>query len=287
LTNPVPYKIKVQVLYQWIQGISRDKISENNDIGRGSVTNIIEHFKTTTVPDIDLMRETSLQIKKQDIAIFSLAASLRLRRFLEDRGITEDQIESLLEEIDVFCYKQQITPKDFVLKINQASDLARDLQTPIHKLPSIVHQLLNQKGKIEREIAIKKQEYRQVASLHEKYVDVLKEFREKRHLLPKLNDLLQLLDNQNRTLDLTSKENCDLAKENYYLKAILAKDDILPFEFKETNKKLVVIGDNKPFDKKEISDIVYELYHYPSDHIDIIKTMRQWNEQRQQQQSCD
>ena len=67
----------------------------------------------------------------------------------------------------------------------------------------------------------------------------------------------------------------------------MAKDDILPFEFKETNKKLVFIGDNKPFDKKEISDIVYELYHYPSDHIDIIKTMRQWNEQRQQQQSCD
>jgi hypothetical protein len=287
LTNPTPRQIKVQVLYQWIQGFSRDKIAENNDIGRGSVTNIIEHFKTTTVPDIDLLRETSLQIKKQDIAIFSLAASLRLRRFLEDRGITEDRIESLLEEIDVFCYKQQITPKDFILKINQASTLARDLQTPIHKLPSIVHQLLNQKGKLEREIAIKKQEYRHVASLHEKYVDELKKFREKRHLLLKLNDLRQLLDHQNRTLDLISQENCDLAKENYYLKAILAKDDILPFEFKETNKKLAFIGDNKPFDKKEISDIVYELYHYPSDHIDIIKTMRQWNEQRQQQQSCD
>ena len=213
MTNPTPRQIKVQVLYQWIQGFSRDKIAENNDIGRGSVTNIIEHFKTTTVPDIDLLRETSLQIKKQDIAIFSLAASLRLRRFLEDRGITEDRIESLLEEIDVFCYKQQITPKDFILKINQASNLARDLQTPIHKLPSILHQLLNQKGKLEREIAIKKQEYRQVASLHEKYVDELKKFREKRHLLLKLNDLQQLLDHQNRTLDLISKEIVTLQKK--------------------------------------------------------------------------
>ena len=54
------------MLYQWIQGISRDKIAENNDIGRGSVTNIIVYFKTTTstVPDIDLMRETALQLKK-------------------------------------------------------------------------------------------------------------------------------------------------------------------------------------------------------------------------------
>jgi hypothetical protein len=112
LSNPIPRQIKVQVLYQWIQGISRDIIAENNDIGRGTVTNIIEQFKTT-VPDIDLMRETSLQIKKEDIGIFSFAASIRLRRLLEDLEITEDQIENFLEEIDIYCFKQQISPKDF------------------------------------------------------------------------------------------------------------------------------------------------------------------------------
>jgi len=283
LSNPIPHKIKVQVLYQWIQGISRDKIAENNDIGRGTVSNIIEQFKTN-VPDIDLMRQTSLQIKKENIAIFSFAASIRLRRLLEDLEITEDKIESLLEEINIYCFKQEITPKDFVLKINEVSDLAMDLQTPIHKLPSFVNQLSSQKGKLEREMANKKQEYNQMARLHEKYVDELKEFREKRHLLPKLNDLQQLLDNQNKTIALTSKESCDLAKENYHLKAILAKDDILPNEFINANKKLAFFGDNKSLDKKEMGDIVYELYHYPSDHIDIIKTMRQWKKQQQQQQ---
>jgi predicted transcriptional regulator len=140
LSNPIPHKIKVQVLYQWIQGISRDKIAENNDIGRGTVSNIIEQFKTN-VPDIDLMRQTVLQIKKENIAIFSFAASIRLRRLLEDLEITEDKIESLLEEINIYCFKQEITPKDFVLKINEVSDLAMDLQTPIHKLPSFVNQL--------------------------------------------------------------------------------------------------------------------------------------------------
>jgi len=281
LSNPIPRQIKVKVLYQWIQGISHDKIAENNDIGRGTVSNIIEQFKTT-IPDIDLIRETVLQIKKENIAIFSFAASIRLRRLLEDLEITEDKIESLLEEINIYCFKQEITPKDFVLKINEVSDLAMDLQTPIHKLPSFVNQLSSQKGKLEREMANKKQEYNQVARLHEKYVDELKEFRERRHLLSRLNDLQQLLDNQNKTLALTSKESCDLAKENYHLKAILAKDDILPNEFINANKKLVFFGDNKSLDKKEMGDIVYELYHYPSDHIDIIKTMRQWKKKQQQ-----
>ena len=112
MSNPIPHKTKVQVLHQWIQVIPRDRIAENNDIGRGTVSNIIKQFKTT-VPDIDLMRETSLQIKKEDIGIFSFAASLRLRRLLEDLEITEDQIENFLEEIDIYCFKQQITPKDF------------------------------------------------------------------------------------------------------------------------------------------------------------------------------
>ena len=95
----------------------------------------------------------------------------------------------------------------------------------------------------------------------------------------------QLLDNQNRTLDLVSKESCDLAKENDHLKAILAKDKINQYEFTEANKKLLDLSeDNKPLDKKEIAGMVYEIYHYPSDHIDIIKTMRQWRKRQQEQE---
>jgi len=284
LSNPIPHKIKVQVLYQWIQGIPRDKIAENNDIGRGTVTNIIEQFKRT-VPDIDLMRETSLQIKKEDIGIFSFAASLRLRRLLEDLEITEDQIEDFLEELGIYCFKQQITSKDFILKIKEVSDLAIDLQTPIHKIPSFVNQLSVQKNSIERQIAIKKEQYQIIIKECKTAAIELIEFRENRHLLYKLNHLQQLLDNQNRTLALASKESCDLAKENDHLKAILAKDKINQYEFTEANKKLLDLSeDNKPLDKKEIADIVYEIYHYPSDHIDIIKTMRQWRKRRNQQE---
>ena len=270
------------MLYQWIQGIPRDKIAENNDIGSGTVTNIIEQFKRT-VPDLDLMRETSLQIKKEDIEIFSFATSLRLKRLLEGLEMTEDQVEDFLEEMSIYCFKQHMTPKEFILKVKEVSDLAMDLKTPIHKLPSFVNQLSNQRNSIEREILIKKEQYQKIIKEGKAAANELIEFRQKRHLLPKLNDMQQLLDNQNRTIELTLEENCDLAEENDRLKAILAKDDINPFEFTEANKKLALFGDdNRPLDKKEIADMVYEIYHYPSDHIDVIENMRQWRIRRQQ-----
>ena len=74
---------------------------------------------------------------------------------------------------------------------------------------------------------------------YETTIDELKEFRAKKHLLHKVNDLQQSLNSKNNTLSLTTKELSDIANENYHLKAILAKDDILPYEFIEANKKLV------------------------------------------------
>jgi len=132
------------VIHEWIQGIPRDKIAENNDIGRGTVTNIIQQFKIN-IPDIDLMRHTALQIKKEDLEIFSFAASTRLRKLLEQFQITECQIENLLEEINIYCFKQQILPKEFILKIEEVSDLAMDFETPIHKLPLYINQISIQK----------------------------------------------------------------------------------------------------------------------------------------------
>jgi hypothetical protein len=133
------------VIHEWIQGIPQDKIAENNNnIGRGTFTNIIQQFKIN-IPDIDLMRHTALQIKKEDLEIFSFAASTRLRKLLEQFQITECQIENLLEEINIYCFKQDILPKEFILKIEEVPDLAMDFETPIHNLPLYINQIPIQK----------------------------------------------------------------------------------------------------------------------------------------------
>ena len=75
-----PYSIKVKVIKDWIQGLSRDKIGQNNGIGAGTVTSIIQQAKTN-IADIDLMRALALNIKKEKLEINYFASAVRLKKF--------------------------------------------------------------------------------------------------------------------------------------------------------------------------------------------------------------
>ena len=74
-----PKSIKQQVIKQWLQGISRDQIAKNNDIGAGTVSAIIKDAKQKEIPDIDLLREVSLLLKNEDLDLSVLAYSIRLK----------------------------------------------------------------------------------------------------------------------------------------------------------------------------------------------------------------
>ena len=50
----IPKSIREQVIKQWLQGMSRDEIAKNNDIGAGTVSAIIKDIKQKDIPDIDL-----------------------------------------------------------------------------------------------------------------------------------------------------------------------------------------------------------------------------------------
>jgi 4-hydroxy-L-threonine phosphate dehydrogenase PdxA len=48
-----------------------------------------------------------------------LAYSIRLKKKLDDMGINEDQIESLIENINIHCFKRGLTGEEFINIINK------------------------------------------------------------------------------------------------------------------------------------------------------------------------
>jgi hypothetical protein len=66
MPDPINETAKTRVIQQWLSGESRSKIAIDNNIGEGTVSNIISYFKVG-LDDIefDSARELALAVKKQ------------------------------------------------------------------------------------------------------------------------------------------------------------------------------------------------------------------------------
>jgi hypothetical protein len=84
LGKEIPHAIKVRVLRGWLRGISRDSIAIENKIGYGSVSAIIDQFRLQ-IADMDLLRAVSIELRKKDLDLYRLGASMRLKRIRQDK----------------------------------------------------------------------------------------------------------------------------------------------------------------------------------------------------------
>lgn len=209
--------MKRKVIGQWLQGISRDKIARLNEIGSGTVSDIINHAKGRDC-DIDLMRHTALSMRKEEMSISDLASSIRLNKILKQYGIPEEDVEEILKDIDIHCFKKNKDKKEFVKEIQKISYLAADFKVPLEDLP-LHFQLLKQKLKsMEAEVIAKNQEVNQTLKEYNTTLKDLQEFKSKRHLFYKVTYLEKMLEQKDREFKLALKDIDDFEQENEKLK---------------------------------------------------------------------
>jgi hypothetical protein len=97
---------------QWLNGFSRDQIAKDNQIGAGTVITIIKQCKEQkqqeyTADDdfeFDVIRQVAVMLKREGVDVKSFASSIRLQTKLDQNGLSEEQIESLIENMDVHCF---------------------------------------------------------------------------------------------------------------------------------------------------------------------------------------
>ena len=199
----IPNPIRNRVAQQWVMGVSRDIIAKDNQISTGTVSTIIHGFKDDGFI-FDPLREAALLLKKEGLDITLLPSSVRLRRRLEERGLNEMQIDSLIEAIDVHCFRRGIAVEQFVDTIQEISALLDSLEIPVNELPQFI-------AKEKEEIEILKQVSRDTKSKTRKFLqsvdvtlDILVEYERDKGKLQnyemmekKVNDIQQLLNYYN------------------------------------------------------------------------------------------
>ena len=132
----------MNVLNLWLTGVTRKEIAMLNNISTGNVSNIIREFLNNEVPDIDLLRETSVKIKNSGFQINNFSSVLRLRNMLNLLEIPEETLEQFLVELSVFNYKRDIdNSEEFILKVIKVAEHVKLLDVSVFDIVNEIDEL--------------------------------------------------------------------------------------------------------------------------------------------------
>ena len=149
----IPHAIKASVLRGWLRGISRDSIAIENQIGYGSVSAIIDQFRLQ-IEDMDLLRAVSIELRKKDLDLYRLGASMRLKRKLDKINLPEEQIENVLEQMSIHCFQEDIDIEEFFVQIDKVTQISNTLGISIFDIPEIIEREKRELARLDELILI-------------------------------------------------------------------------------------------------------------------------------------
>ena len=149
--------IKKIVLYDWLEGGSREEISLRNKVSTGAVSNIIEEWRIDLANyDIDALRALSLSLENFKLTPEKSAAGFRVAMMMLKIGVTEESFNYFINEIYNRCQLLNISPEQIGIYIKEIVVLSHLV------IPSKIPQFLENKRKeveaINNESIQKKQE---------------------------------------------------------------------------------------------------------------------------------
>ena len=295
----IPREIILQVIRKWLEGVSRDLIAHQLHIGDGTVSGIIKELRREDF-DADLLRQVALNLKDRGLDIQSFAPLVRLKHVLEEVGwisgvglgqeekkerneenginnteyyehdneinqFVENKMESLIMSLEVFCYQQNLSVKQFFDFIHSMYLTAEKLGIPLVDVADYIK---------EQEVHVKNiresVKYWEVEeqAIYEKYNTTeksLHEFQLSRSLFDDNQELKRKLEQVTKQRD---KYKFDLESERFWNKR--KEEDrwsILEIELDKVNKNLGYRAGQytkQKIDPKYLKEMVMDIYHKPS-----------------------
>ncbi|MFL6419251.1 MAG: hypothetical protein ACJ71P_07545 [Nitrososphaeraceae archaeon] len=147
---PLYEQIRRKVIEQWFNGLPRDKIAEDNNIGAGTVSSVISNYKVgLETLDFDSIRQLALEIRKQQLNWSELASHYRLYNYLLKSGAAEEDVESFIANVSSIG---GIPPENIIQRVNQIHQIAKEESIPLDQVPDFVKQKIEEKKRIEEEL---------------------------------------------------------------------------------------------------------------------------------------
>ena len=211
MLSKFPKTIREQVIKQWLQGMSRDQVAKVNGIEAGTASAIIKEAKQQ-IPDIEMLREVAIIVKKYDLDLSILASSIRIKNKLDEMGISEDQVDSLIDNANTHCFKRGLTGEEYFNNVDKVCALSDNLEMPLDDLPNHIIQQELELEKVEKQTEDAKLKLSQVLQHYNVTMDILEEYKRDKPLIDRIKQLEKKLeevveDNNHLAEELASKES--------------------------------------------------------------------------------
>jgi hypothetical protein len=146
---PIEEIVKRRVIQQWLAGEAREKIIADNDIAAGTVSIIVDNYKTGLDSfNLDSFRELTLEAKKRGMTPADLASFFRLYNFFRGSGAKENEVESFITNIN----SGYIPPDKAIELVNQLHTISKSESIPLDQVPGYIERKLEEKQKLDEQI---------------------------------------------------------------------------------------------------------------------------------------
>jgi Helix-turn-helix domain len=91
---------KLSVIEEWLHGENREDIARKNNIGSGTVYNIVHEWSNSIgIEKAEVLRELAIQLKKNGLTVFDCTKGFRILNIFKKYGIKEE------DELEDNCLK--------------------------------------------------------------------------------------------------------------------------------------------------------------------------------------
>jgi hypothetical protein len=207
----IPNPIRQQAIKKWLEGMSRDKIADELDIGQGTVSDIIREAGKDDLQFL-LLRGVALKIKNQGMDIESFAPLVRLHAVLRDKGILtgitgeenlllmQDRLEASIVNMEVILFQKGLSTEHFFSLVTNMYNFADRVGVPLSEFPSYIEELKDRIDVLRKEINQAEKKKQDFQNDHKKTLELLQKYVSKIPYLLTVENLEEQLANAEEQL---------------------------------------------------------------------------------------
>jgi hypothetical protein len=113
--------------------MKREDIAKKYGISTGSVAAIADEFEEE-IPDIHKIRAMMVMLKATGNSPKLFYHAIRLHEYIEKEGLTEEQVEKILEIFQEFVFKENYNVSELIEAIIKAYEIAEKCGTDLEHL---------------------------------------------------------------------------------------------------------------------------------------------------------